>query len=232
MKTHPIITSTFIAGALLLMGTGCADTGKDTTVDTNSASASASATVPESASPSATAAVAATPEEEKAAVLKVAQSFYDTIKDKAVIDKLKAATADFGVEEPSDEKIQKLVADNPEPFAIFDTSTSENIKNAYVQLVMGSSIANMGDNITFTVAPEAVTLNDATHATIDPTFVQVLSNGKLLNDPATTEVVPAPEESKVKAVKQDGKWILTPLKLQGSESPAEGASSAASTPAG
>ena len=220
MKTHPIITSTFIAGALLLLGTGCADTGKDNTVENTGASASASATLPDaSASPSASAA-AATPEEEKKAVVAVAQSFYDTIKDKEVIDKLKASSADFGVAEPSEDQIKKLVTDNPEAFGIFDTSTTENIKNAYVQLVMGSSIANMGENISFKVPAEAITLNeDGKSAVIDPTFVQVFSGEKLLNDPATTEVVPAPEESKVKVVKQDGKWVMIPLTLQGNEAP-------------
>lgn len=214
MKAHPIITSTFIAGALLLLGTGCADAGKDTKNDNaNVSPSSASAT----ATPSSSSTVAATPDEDKSAVLKSAQSFYDTIKDKAVIDKLKESTKDFGVEQPSDEKLKKLVADNPQPFSIFDTSTSENIKNAYVQLVMGASIANMGEDLKFTVAPEAVKIDDSTHATVDPTYVQVFSGDKLLNDPKTTEVVPAPEDSKVKAVKQDGKWILIPLKLQGDE---------------
>lgn len=228
MKAHPIITSTFIAGALLLLGTGCADEGKDTKAENANASpSSASAT----ATPSSTnmAAATATPEEDKAAVLKSAQSFYDTIKDKAVIDKLKESTANFGVEQPSDEKLKKLVADNPQPFSIFDTSTTENIKNAYVQLVMGASIANMGEELKFTVAPEAVKIDDATHATVDPTYVQVFSKGKLMNDPKTTEVVPAPEDSKVKAVKQDGKWILIPLKLQGDESvPSQGSTPSSS----
>lgn len=222
MKPRLVLTSSFIAGALLLLGTGCAsDAGKDTEASPGPSSVSSSAPAsPEGTSTpsaSASATIAATPEEQKAEVVKVAQAFYDTILDTAIIDKLKASGSKVNGQaaEPTDADIQQIAAENPEAFKHFDTSTPANIKNAYIQLVMGSSIVSMGEPgaLTFEVTPEAVTLNEDGTATINPTHVKVNLNGTWMNDPATTEVIAAPEESKVKVVKQDGKWVMVALDL-------------------
>lgn len=209
MKTRSILTSSFIAGALIFLGTGCgADTGKDNTTGLPNPSPESSISSP----------AAATPEENKAEVLKTAQGFYDLIQDKPVIEKLKESGAKFNGREkaPTDEELKQLVADNPEAYKYFDTSNSENIKNGYVQLIMASSVAASEANISYEVTPEAITLNSDGTATIDPSHVKVFLNDKWMNDPATTEIIEAPESSKAKVIKQDGKWLMVPFALASS----------------
>lgn len=83
----------------------------------------------------------------------------------------------------TNEELQALVDAIPAGFKYFDTSTPDLIKNAYVQLIMGSrSMGNAA--IKLDVPSDAVSV-DGDNATVDVSKTETLLNGKKIEAPAS-----------------------------------------------
>lgn len=230
MKATRVLAASVIAGSLLFAGTACGNNEPDP-VSSPSVSASAAPSVSASASPSAspdaTASESATgkdtaligptaePSEETVApetpitesadskaVSETVNAYYAFLLSPEAKTSVTQLTEKFGGAEPTDEQIQSVVAEHPEIYKYYDTSSVENIKNATQEFVMAASFGSMGDStMEFKAPAEAVTVNGDT-AELDTAAVIVIVNGEKI------ESQPGTGEQKVTFTKKDGKWVM------------------------
>lgn len=194
MNLRHVISSTAIASALIFTGVACS----------TPSSAPVEVTSPVAVTPSAP--VTSGDEE---AILTTVNGFYEYVTTPANADKVAAAGERFADRsEVSDEEVNQLAKDYPEIFQHFDTSTPQNVKNAYGQLVAGVSLAASIEGIKVVAPVEAVKQNGDT-ATVNSTMVKVTTPEKTMDsaaDPESTDLI--------NLIKKDGKWLMvatTPL---------------------
>lgn len=148
----------------------------------------------------------ATTDAETAKVVAVLTDYYKFVGSPDSLAKVKEAGKNYS-SNSTDEELRKMVADFPEGFKFFDTSSSKSISDSYNQLFARTTQSNRtGDTVTVTVPVEAVTVKDG-KATIDSTKLKVESKG------TTTNGTEAPyfEHPQMTLTKNaDGSWVLIP----------------------
>lgn len=198
MNLRHILASSAVASALIFTVAACS----------SPAPAPVEVTSPVAITPSApTSAPVSSPSAqvngEEQAILTTVNGFYDYVTTPENADKIAAAGERFADRtEVSNEEVHQLAKDYPEVFQYFDTSTPENIKNAYGQMVTGASLAKTIPGIKIVVPLEAVKQNGET-ATVNSTMVTVSTPEKKMDsaaDPNSTNLIDV--------VKKDGKWLM------------------------
>lgn len=180
MKITRVLPAAVLAAGVLLSASACAP------AEEKKADVSASPSVEQSVTPSETPSAEASPKvDEAVAVATTINDFYTYVSDPANASKIEEAGAPLegrGAVATAEE-LEALADSLPEGFKYFDTSTPDLIKNAYVQLLMGSSLMSAG-TMTATVPVGAVTVTDDT-ATVDATKFEITLNGEKTPIPST-----------------------------------------------
>lgn len=101
----------------------------------------------------------------------------------------------------SEADTQVLLKRLPQGFKFYDTSSPENIENAYVQMATGAIFGGQQGTFTVRLVPSGVSFY-SDQASID------LSQVKLYKDGILQE---APETGEFQMIKIDGQWFLVPV---------------------
>jgi hypothetical protein len=135
-------------------------------------------------------------------ILNVVNGFYDYAEKEDSLDNLMEAGQLIQQQGAlTDEQAKAIVASVPDAFKYFDTSTPENVKNAYNELTATAmGVKTAGTAVKFNVSVEAVNYKGDT-ATVDKNNVEVSING---------EVQPTfpGDPNNLNLVKKDGKWLI------------------------
>lgn len=137
-------------------------------------------------------------------VVTVLTEFYKFVGSPDNLAKVKEAGKDYD-SNSTEEELKKMVADFPEGFKYFDTSSSKSISNSYNQLLARTTQSNRtGEAVKVTVPVEAVTVKDG-KAVIDSTKLKVDSKGKT----STGTEAPYFENPQMNFIqKTDGSWVM------------------------
>lgn len=198
-----------LAGAVLLSSTACSSLfGGDSPVPDMSGTPSAS-NIPLSGldveNTEETESPEDTTEADVEAIMVTMNGYYDYITQPETLASVKQAGERFsGLSEAevTDDDLDEMVADFPEGFQYFDTSSGNRIKAAYMQLLTGSSLIQSLPGLSFDVPQEAVTVAGDT-ATVNQTIINILKNGE---DTGGDDDVNSSHLTEL--VKQDGTWVI------------------------
>lgn len=148
----------------------------------------------------------ATTDADVAKVVAMMTDYYKFVGSPDNLAKVKEAGKNYS-SNSTDAELRKMVADFPEGFKFFDTSSSKSISDSYNELLARTTQSNRtGAVVTVTVPVEAVTVKDG-KATIDATKLKVESKGNTTNG---TEA-PYFEHPQMTLTKNaDGVWVLIP----------------------
>lgn len=204
MKISRILSASVLAGAVLFSATACGMSSNDKPDINSSDSANSSA----AAKPAETQAVKTTPavdESSAAAVAEVVNGYYtyvSTASNRTEIEKAGEPLKGHGID-ATDDELQQLVNAMPQGFQYFDTSSPNNIKNAYAQLIMGSTVMGKG-SIEVNVPASAVTVEGDT-ATVQTTKIEFTVNGE-------KSPVSSTSGTQILNLKKDasGSWVMIP----------------------
>jgi hypothetical protein len=186
MNIRKILSASVLASAIIFSGTACSSPVNPVTPD---------------GLPNPNVTQQETGEEDQ--VVAVVNGFYDYVTTPENADRIAEAGERFsGRTEVSDEELQQMVADFPDVFKYFDTATSENVKNAYGQLVAGVSLASTVEGIKITAPKEAVKQYGST-ATVNSTMVTIKTPARTMDSSADPDSIDL-----VQLVKKDGKWLM------------------------
>lgn len=224
MKVTHAFAASVIAGGLLLTGTACSNNepaqepspsvsatvaptqdiglGKsDETLGSPGTTAPAQTDSPaSSSSPDAPIATS----EDSVAVMETINSYYAFVLTPEATAALEKMSKNFTGEDPTPDQLQAAVASAPEVFTYYDSSSSENIKNAIQEFAMSAGMTAMSqDKITFTAPAEAVTVDGDT-AKLDVGAVIITVNGETIDTGETA----ATGEDNLNFIKKDGKWLM------------------------
>jgi hypothetical protein len=190
MKITRILSASVLAGAVLLSGTACSMMDNNKSETKVSASAEATEIVETVNAVS-----------DETAVADVVNGFYTYVSDPANKDTIKDAGEPLRGHgaTATEEELNGLVASLPEGFAFFDTSNPELIKNAYVQLLLGSGLMSNG-KVEASVPESAVTVT-GDEATVDSSAVVVKIDGKQQESPATATPLKLKKD-------ESGAWVM------------------------
>jgi hypothetical protein len=148
----------------------------------------------------------ATVDAEAGKIVTVLTDFYKFVGSPDSLAKVKEAGKDYE-SNPSDAELKKMVANFPDGFKYFDTSSSQSMSDSYNQLIARTTQSNRtGEVVKVTVPVESVTVKDG-KAVIDAAKLKVESKGK------TTSGTEAPyfENPQMSFVqKTDGSWVMVP----------------------
>jgi hypothetical protein len=211
MKISRILSVSVIAGAVLFSGTACS-AGKtvgtpvssptsSTVVQSPSPSPEALSTESVKPSDSSTEKSSSVTDEQKA-VSKTINDFYSYVSDPSNGGAITEAGAPLQGRGNSAtaEELKQLVDTLPQGFKYFDTSTPDQIKNAYVQLITGSVV--MGQGLMEANVPVSAVTVDGDTATVDSTAIEIKLNGE--NVPMNS----SPSKT-LKLKKNDsGSWVM------------------------
>lgn len=232
MKATHVLAASVLAGSLLFAGTACSNkeaSPEPSSSPSVSASASAEPSATSSSAPTestegkdvaligpeatdapetAPSAETVAPEtplvesEDSKAVIETVNAYYAFILSSEAKTSIEQLQKEIGGEEPTAEQLQAAVAAHPEVYKYYDTSSTENIKNATMEFVMAASFGSMGDaTMSFQAPAEAVTVKGDT-AELDTAAVIVVINGEKV------ESQPGTGEQKVTFTKKDGNWVM------------------------
>lgn len=194
MKINRAIPTAILAAGIILSASACAPSDDKKAESSSSPSAEQSVT----ASPEATVKT-----DERVDVAATVNDFYTYVSDPENATKIVDAGTPLKGHGGSatDAELKTLADALPDGFRYFDTSSPALIRNAYVQLLMGSSIMSKG-TMTVHVPEAAVTVNDKT-ATVDSTKLDITLNGE-------KTPVPSSSASQVLNMKKDaaGQWVM------------------------
>lgn len=160
----------------------------------------------QSSAPAATPSPSASSDAETGKVVSVLTEFYKFVGSPDSLAKVKEAGKDYD-SNSTDAEWKQLVADFPEGFKYFDTSSSKSISDSYNQLVARTTQSNRtGSTVTVTVPVEAVTVKEG-KATVDSTKLRVESKGNI----STGTEAPYFENPQMNFIqKTDGSWVMVP----------------------
>ena len=203
MKFSRILSASVLAGAVLFAGSACAapnSTQSKVQPETNSSAEAKPAKNQDAQTAPAV--------DEKQAVAEVVNGYYTYVSipsNFAEIEQAGAPLMGRGAE-ASDDELKQLVDSIPQGFQYFDTSTSDNIKNAYAQLIMGATVMKKG-NIEVHVPASAVTVAGDT-ATLQTTGIDFTVNGE-------KSPVSSTSGTQILKLKKDesGSWVMIPEDL-------------------
>lgn len=227
MKITRTLSAAVLAGGLLLAGTACSpETPKISPVpsasNTQTATPTADSTVAPSPSASATASASspvAVPAETVTAPAPVAEvprlseagkaaasvsSYYLFVGSEGTLDRLKATGGITNT--PTDAEAQALVAKFPDGFKYFDTSSKENVVNAYNQMFARATQAERTPGAEVNIPAESIKV-DGNKAVLDSSQAAVLigDDVKMLSEKPYFEL------AKIELVKKDsGEWVVIP----------------------
>lgn len=141
-------------------------------------------------------------ENEMPLILSAVNGFYDYTEKETSLDELMEAGQIVQKQgELTADEAKAIVAAAPEGFKYFDTSTPENVRNAYNELTATAmGVKAGGSPVTFNVSVEAVSYNGDT-AAVDKNAVEVSVDGEV------QPVFPG-EENNLNLVKKDGSWLI------------------------
>lgn len=190
MKITRILSASVLAGAMLLAGTACS-----MTEDKKSESATSAA-----AQPTQSQGTSSSNASEPQAVAATVNGFYAYAFNKENVEDIqKAAQHLNGNAAPNEEDLKTLIANLPEGFKYFDTSSPELIKNAYGLLLVGAMVGDLKMEIT--VPEEAVTVEGDT-ATVDPAKIVMTVDGKKTDNSTSSSDL-------IKLKKNEaGSWVM------------------------
>lgn len=205
MKITRILSASVLAGAVLLSGTACSMLNDNKSETKVSASAEAVET--------------ANTVSEETAVAEVVNGFYTYVSDPANAATIKDAGEPLRGHgaTATQEELDNLVASLPEGFAFFDTSNPELIKNAYVQLLLGSGL--MGNGKMEASVPDSAVTVTGDEATVDSSQVVVKLDGKEQKSPATAAPLKLKKD-------ETGTWVMIADSLMGGGGSTSGSGSA------
>lgn len=213
MKLTHALSASVIAGALLFSATACSAPKKDSEESPSpQVTATATATPSAEVTPSATASetpAAEVPTESPAELEETSNSpaeeiastvsgYYDFVATEGSLDAVKGA----GLTPNATDAELKEIAASFEGLQYFDTSSSENIKNAINQLYARATQSERKPGATVAVPVDAVKINGDT-ATVKASAIEVTVDG------ATGSATESPyfEHDEINLVKKaDGSW--------------------------
>jgi len=136
------------------------------------------------------------------AILAVVNGFYDFTEKEDSLDNLMDAGQSIQQKDAlTADEAKALVAAAPDAFKYFDTSTPENVRNAYNELTATAmGVKTAGTAVTFNVSVEAVDYNGET-AAVDKNSVEVSIGGEI------QPVFPG-EGNNLNLSKKSGKWLI------------------------
>lgn len=226
MKITRTLSAAALAGGLLLAGTACSpETPKISPVpaasNTQTATPTADSTVAPSPSASATASSSPTsvPAETVTAPAPVSEvprlseagkaaaavsSYYLFVGSEGTLARLKATGGITNT--PTDAEAQALVAKFPDGFKYFDTSSKENVVNAYNQMFARATQSERTPGAQVNIPAESITVNGS-KAVLDSSQAAVLvgDDVKMLSEKPYFEL------AKIELVKKDsGEWVMIP----------------------
>lgn len=141
-------------------------------------------------------------ENEVPAILGVVNGFYDYTEKEDSLDNLMDAGQTIQQKDAiTAEEAKALVAAAPDAFKYFDTSTPENVRNAFNELTATAmGVKTAGTAVTFNVSVEAVDYNGDT-AAVDKNSVEVSIGGEV------QPVFPG-EGNNLNLSKKSGNWLI------------------------
>lgn len=142
-------------------------------------------------------------EKEVPAIMSVVNGFYDFAEREDSLDRLMDAGQTIQKQGAiTDAEAKAMVAAVPEAFKYFDTSTPENVRNAYNELTATAmGVKTGGSGVTFNVSAEAVNYAGDT-ASVDKNDVEVSFDGEV--QPA----IPGGDSNNLNLVKKNGGWLI------------------------
>lgn len=227
MNITRTLSAAALAGGLLLAGTAC-------TPDTPRVNSGQSASSTQSTVPTADGTVAPNPStlppeptfsapatavetatapvptadvprlSEAGKVASVVSSYYLLMGSEGTLARIKATGGISGV--TSDENAKALVAKFPDGFKYFDTSSKENVVNAYNQMFARATQAERTPGAQVNIPAESITVNGS-KAALDSSQAAVLvgDDVKMLSEKPYFEL------AKIELVKKDsGEWVMIP----------------------
>lgn len=222
MKISRMLSASVLAGAVLFSGTACSMLNNEKEDSNPSIAAQPTDKKPaESATPSEAPTVKTTSVvEEQEAAARTVNDYYSYVSDPSNEAAIEAAGAPLSGRggTASAEELKQLTEALPLGFQYFDTSTPDLIKNAYVQLIIGSSIMSKG-TMEANVPASAVTINGDT-ATVDSTDIEIKLNGeKVPMESASSQIL--------KLKKADsGYWVMIAEEITGFQGSVDGSDTA------
>lgn len=229
MKIAKVLSASILAGGILFSATACSVSNNDKpevntsaeekSVDSNVAdpkttpgggdpagsqtAPGSDATAGPATKPGPGAARRAEPSaDEMQAVADALNKYYTYISDPNSLAEIKKATVPLKgrTATASNEELNQLVAALPLGFQYFDTSTPDNIKNAYAQLFTGALVTS-GKKMQVTVPASAISF-DGANATVRVAEIRATVDGKKARLPIT-------ESLKLKK-NDSGSWVIIP----------------------
>lgn len=205
MRKIQVLATAILTGSLLLGATACSSSETTAPNGIPAPGTTEAPSVSQSATPATESPTPAPTEDASTAILNTANEFYDFIASPAAGESVKSMSASFTGDEPTQADLETMVADHPEVFKYYDTSTPENIKNAVENFVLGATVASfasMAGEVNFTVPADAVSV-DGDKGTVDVTAIEVTANGEVMDGESSST-----QEANLNFVKKDGSWVI------------------------
>lgn len=210
MKITRILSASVLAGAVLFAGTACSAQNSDK--GPSDSNPSVAATAPD-AKPTETPAGKVTPAvDERSAAAQTVNDYYAFVADPENAQKIDDAGAPIKGHgaTATEAELKTMVEALPLGFQYFDTSSPDLIKNAYLQLIMGSSVMSSA-KMELNLPADAVTVTGDT-ATVKMSKLETVVNGEKVDVPENSSV------TDLKMKKDDsGNWVMIAEPIPGME---------------
>lgn len=208
MKITKILSVSVLAGAVLLSATACSAPSPEKNPESSSSSQVAPVETPTS---EATPAI-----DEREAAAQTVNDYYAFVADPENAQKIDYAGAPVKGHgaTATEAELKTMVEALPLGFQYFDTSSPDLIKNAYLQLIMGSSVMSSA-KMELNMPADAVTVTGDT-ATVKMSKLETVVNGKKVDVPEN------PSMPDLKMKKDDtGNWVMIAEPIPGMEAGAQ-----------